>query len=325
VDDFFALVNRMQSSGEAFAIATVIAVRGSASAKPGSKAIIDAQGNNIFGWVGGGCAETFVAQNALEAMKEGQTRIVQADLDDEVFGLGMPCGGVMDVFIDPQGPPAVLSIKSSPEAQAFVIHLARRTGFIPQIISKESARERRPIEDAIYEMAAAIAEHRKASFHSLRSLRGIPWNGRPPTIASPLPELLIVGSSRITEELAWMGSALGWPTRVYGWNFSRDLYASSVISEEFEAGFKNFHVKQGSAVIIASHHKGDPTFIAKAHEAGAAYIGMVASEKRSKLVAASLKHPEHLFAPSGLDLNCRNPIEIALSIIAEIILFSQRS
>ena len=68
MSDFFEeRVAHLRESGEPFAIATVIAVRGSASAKPGSKALIDQAGKNIWGWVGGGCAESFVAQNAVRS------------------------------------------------------------------------------------------------------------------------------------------------------------------------------------------------------------------------------------------------------------------
>ncbi|MES2744695.1 MAG: XdhC family protein [Bdellovibrionota bacterium] len=324
MDEFFTLVNRLQSSGETFAIATVIAVRGSASAKPGSKAIINSAGKNIWGWVGGGCAETFVAENALEAMKEGQTRIVQADLDDEVFGLGMPCGGVMDVFIDPQEPPLPLPVRASSQTQKLVILLGKRMGFEPHIISKTLSDHQRPAVDAIEELAAAVAKVRKTSLQPLRKLRGLPWDETHPVIPSPLSELLIIGSSRITEELAHLGALLEWPTRVYGWNFEKGVYPEAITCEESQAGFTNFKVKKGSAVIVASHHKGDPTFISKAHESDAAYVGMVASEKRSRLVAASLSDSSRLFAPAGLEMNCRNPSEIALSCIAEILSFSQR-
>ena len=127
--DFFSKISSLRATGEPFAIATVIAVRGSASAKPGSKALIDHSGKNVWGWVGGGCAESFVARNAVEAMDENRPRIVQADLDDEIFGLGMPCGGVMDVFIDPQQPPEAISISVREDLQPSLAHLTSTMGY----------------------------------------------------------------------------------------------------------------------------------------------------------------------------------------------------
>ena len=68
-----------------------------------------------------------------EAMREKRTRIVQADLDDEIFGLGMPCGGIMDVFIDPQTPPEKMTIavpaSTDDQFTHALKHLADTMGF----------------------------------------------------------------------------------------------------------------------------------------------------------------------------------------------------
>ncbi|MFW9930872.1 MAG: XdhC family protein [Candidatus Thorarchaeota archaeon] len=99
--DFFKKVNELNENNKIFAIATVVKIEGSASAKPGAKAIIDDNGKMIQGWVGGGCAESTVSQEALNSFKDGKTRLVSLDLDDEVLGVGMPCGGTMEVYIEP--------------------------------------------------------------------------------------------------------------------------------------------------------------------------------------------------------------------------------
>jgi xanthine dehydrogenase accessory factor len=91
----------MLAAGERLAVATVIETEGSTSAGPGAKAIVDAGGRTRFGWVGGGCAETAVRDAALEALAEGRPRVIRLDLDDEVLGVGMPCGGSMRVYIEP--------------------------------------------------------------------------------------------------------------------------------------------------------------------------------------------------------------------------------
>lgn len=101
---FYERVLEMMMMRRPFALATVVAVRGSSSAKPGSKAIIDEMGSNVFGWIGGGCAQSFVCDEARRALDERRTRIVTADLDDEILGLGMPCGGFMDIYIEPVFP-----------------------------------------------------------------------------------------------------------------------------------------------------------------------------------------------------------------------------
>ncbi|HEY6331202.1 MAG TPA: XdhC family protein [Blastocatellia bacterium] len=127
--DYFTMLVEMNDKREPFAVATVIETEGSASAKPGSKAIIDFRGITVFGWVGGGCAESAVCQSALEGFKDGQTRILTIDLNDEVLGAGMPCGGMMKVFVEPVLPkPELVIIGHGRIAQA-VAEIGRTVGF----------------------------------------------------------------------------------------------------------------------------------------------------------------------------------------------------
>src|SRR5271154_1035776 len=94
-NEIFAAVDALKRRQENFVLATVIRVHGSTSAKLGAKAIFSSDGKNVLGWVGGGCAESFLSREATLSLDEKIPRIVNVDLDDEVFGL-MPCGGTMD-------------------------------------------------------------------------------------------------------------------------------------------------------------------------------------------------------------------------------------
>lgn len=93
-----------------YAIATVVETSGSASAKTGSKAVIDCEGRMIAGWVGGGCAESTTCQTALTCMESGEGTLIDIDLDDEILGAGMPCGGSMRVYVEPVLPKPTLWI-----------------------------------------------------------------------------------------------------------------------------------------------------------------------------------------------------------------------
>lgn len=99
--EIFDVIQAMQSAGETFAIATVVETRGSVSAKTSAKAVIDSQGGVVAGWVGGGCAESSTCERALACMSNNETAMLDIDLDDEILGAGMPCGGSMRVYIEP--------------------------------------------------------------------------------------------------------------------------------------------------------------------------------------------------------------------------------
>jgi len=108
--DFYSQAAQFTAEGKPFAIATVVRVEGSSSARRGSKAIIDSQGKLVTGWVGGGCAESAVKSGALKCMETGRPQLITLDMRDEQLGVGMPCGGKMEVFIEPALPKPELLI-----------------------------------------------------------------------------------------------------------------------------------------------------------------------------------------------------------------------
>lgn len=311
--ELLSLREKLERDRVPYCLATVVTVRGSASAKAGSKMLISQDGKNLWGWVGGGCAESFTCTNALEALQERRPRMITADLDDEVFGLGMPCGGQMDIFVEPCLPAEELSFSlGSPALRA----LAEHYGFEARMASGSA---NLAPADCVRALARAIAASRALPIRSLSGQEGI-------ALPSSPSEFLILGHSRITEELAKLGALLGWNTRVYGLNLDTRSYPTSVQAVQAQPEYAGLNVKAGSFVVVASHHKGDHHYLAEAMRGGAAYIGMVSSRKRAGLVFDHLKSQNFLEAelrkvhtPAGLDLVCRNPGEIALSIVAEML------
>ena len=53
-DDMSEAIDGLRTRQEAFALATIIRTAGATAAKPGAKAVLDAQGQIVFGWIGGG-------------------------------------------------------------------------------------------------------------------------------------------------------------------------------------------------------------------------------------------------------------------------------
>ncbi|MDJ0862236.1 MAG: XdhC family protein [Gammaproteobacteria bacterium] len=104
------LLLELHSQRRPHAVATVVEVTGSTSAKTGSKAVIDENGRVLAGWVGGGCAESMTCSQALKSIETGETAVLDIDLNSEVLGAGMPCGGSMRVYVEPVLPRAALWI-----------------------------------------------------------------------------------------------------------------------------------------------------------------------------------------------------------------------
>jgi xanthine dehydrogenase accessory factor len=156
VDDLFGTAHQLKSRGEPFAIATVISVQGSGSAKPGSKVIIDTDGRVVLGWVGGGCAESTVCHEALESMSDGKVRVINVDLTDEV--LGMPCGGMMQVAIEPVLPKPDLVIAGHGRIAETLAQLGHLLGFSVTVADPGATQEAFPTADHIFASGLTFAE-----------------------------------------------------------------------------------------------------------------------------------------------------------------------
>jgi xanthine dehydrogenase accessory factor len=127
--DLLDLALALRERREPYALATVVEIAGSASARPGAKALIGQDGGLRLGWVGGGCAESLVRQTALACMREGEPRIIDVDLNDEVLGTGMPCGGSMRIFIEPVLPRPILWLLGHGRAAECLCRFGATLGF----------------------------------------------------------------------------------------------------------------------------------------------------------------------------------------------------
>lgn len=127
--ELYSRAAELASRGEPFAIATVVRVAGSSSARRGSKALLDSAGKLLLGWVGGGCAESAVRSEALAAIETGVPRLITIDMTDERLGVGMPCGGAMDIFIEPVLPKPELLIVGHGRIAESLASLGHMMGF----------------------------------------------------------------------------------------------------------------------------------------------------------------------------------------------------
>ncbi len=163
-----------------YVVATVVEIFGSSSAKPGAKAFFDGTGKMLAGWIGGGCAQSIVANEALTCLTDGEPRMVDIDLNDEVFGAGMPCGGNMRVYVEPEMPKPRLWIMGSGLIAETLCELAYRMGFDITVIDTKATTHEFPlaqqviVDDGLYlelKPSAAdfvvIATHHKGDFVSL--------------------------------------------------------------------------------------------------------------------------------------------------------------
>jgi xanthine dehydrogenase accessory factor len=93
-------VERWRQNGEQVAVATVVATRMSAPRSVGAKFAVSERGA-ICGSVSGGCVESDVVEQAKDVLETGVPKLLTYGIsDDEALGVGLPCGGEIDVFIE---------------------------------------------------------------------------------------------------------------------------------------------------------------------------------------------------------------------------------
>lgn len=162
--DVLRIAAELAAARQRYALAIVIEATGSTSAHAGDKAVLDAEGAVMAGWVGGGCAESTVAHAVLECLDTGTPQTLAVDLDDEVLGAGMPCGGAMKVYVEPYIPRPRLWILGHGRVAESLSRLGAFMAFDVIVDDTMASPERFPdasevfTDDAAYEKLTPAAE-----------------------------------------------------------------------------------------------------------------------------------------------------------------------
>ena len=94
-------IDRWRAKGEKVAIATVVATRRTSPRPVGSKLAVS-EGGELAGSVSGGCVESDVYLAAQDVLAGGPPRLITYGITDEMaIGIGLSCGGEIDVFVEP--------------------------------------------------------------------------------------------------------------------------------------------------------------------------------------------------------------------------------
>jgi len=130
---------------ETFAVATVVNYRGSVPRQIAKMIITKDQ--KTYGTIGGGCVEGQVVEEAILMLKQGATGVVlkSYDLVEEEFGgVGMNCGGKIDVSIEIAEPNPRLIIIGSGHLSSAIAKLAQLLGFEIIVIDPLATKDRFP-------------------------------------------------------------------------------------------------------------------------------------------------------------------------------------
>lgn len=159
--EIFHVIDDLLRKGERLAVATIVKAEGSAPRGKGAKMIVREDGDT-FGTVGGDRAEEIVTEESLNALKEGEPRTLKMKLEEEEEGgVGMKCGGRMEVFVDILEPSSKLILIGSGKVVRAVVELAEKVELDPIVIDPHADEDdlpstvkviSKPIEDGMKEV-----------------------------------------------------------------------------------------------------------------------------------------------------------------------------
>ena len=321
---------RGASLGKSLVLVTVYETRGSTYSKAGALMLLDTEGS-FHGMLSGGCLEGDLALRAAEVVESNRAMTVTYDLaqDDELWGLGVGCDGVMQVLLQP--------LKADTGYEPFASISAALQGDEPRrfVLVIESASESIPAG------AAAIEEGERMRGIGLDVDLGKPAAGTTTlqiegddvtvlqTVLRPPPRVLVLGAGKDAEPVIRIAAELGWRCTVVD---HRESYirdgdfgnAEELVCKPADQLQSTVDLSSFDAAIVMSHHLvSDRSYLRQLAASDVAYVGLLGPRaRRDRLLrelgeeGASLETRVH--GPAGLDLGGRGPAAIALSIVAEI-------
>ena len=337
--------------GEKASLSTVTSREGSVPAPAGSRLLVSEKGT-VWGTVGGGPLEAQVLQAAGRALQDQRPSITNHEFKAaEAAAGGMICGGRISLFTEVIFPtPEEIGIfktlvdelkASRPVALATSVVTAypqtspdgTRLVFGREKILAGSLADKQ-WNDKLLCAAGSILEQKDPLYLGLESKpEGFPeLEGFLVEVFHPDPTLVIFGAGHVAQPLCKMAAMAGFKVVVVD---DRPEFASperfpkakEILLCDPEEAFTRIVPGAGHYLVsVTRGHLQDRQVIEHALKFPAAYIGMIGSKRKVKLLWEDLKtrgfEPEALervHAPIGLEIGAETPAEIAVSILAEMI------
>jgi len=349
VRDILDQIIKWWDADETFGLATVVRTFSSAPREPGA-ALAVSSGGEVVGSVSGGCVEGAVYELAGDVIANGQPVLQRYGVsDDTAFSVGLTCGGIIDIFVEPVskkrypefGDIARAVWAGEPVAVATVVEGpgtlgARRVIWPAECDRRESgtlgsgARLDQALDDDARGMLAqgltGVRHYGADGERRMDELSVFVQSFAPP------PRMLVFGAIDFAAAVARIGKFLGYRVTVCD---ARPVFATTarfpdadeVVIDWPHRYLSGITTDDRTVICVLTHDpKFDVPVLEVALRAPAAYIGAMGSrrthdDRLARLREAGLTDDEltRLRSPVGLDLGARTPEETAVAIAAELI------
>src|SRR5271165_243134 len=344
--DILDRITKWWDADETFGLATVVQTFSSAPREPGAAMAVSAAGE-VVGSVSGGCVEGAVYELATEVRATGQPVLRRYGIsDDDAFAVGLTCGGIIDIFVEPVSRERFAELHEIGEAVRLGVPVAVATviegpgdiGARRVIWEGERASGTLGAGDRLDQ--AVDDDSRGMLAQGLTGVRRYGPDGerRRDELAifvqsfAPAPRMLVFGAIDFAAAVAKAGKFLGYRVSVCD---ARPVFATAsrfpdadeVITDWPHRYLAKTATDERTVICVLTHDpKFDVPLLEVALRQPAAYIGAMGSRRThddriSRLREAGLTESDlaRLRSPIGLDLGARTPEETAVAIAAELI------
>lgn len=326
-------------SGESLASAVILERSGSAPRSVGSRMLVRVDGT-ILGSVGGGLLEARVMELATEVLQDRGSRVREFTLTPEdACRSGMICGGHVRVLVQFVDASDTDQVRLYRELAAML--RAHHAGWLVTRLPEEG--------DAVETCRLGLFGKDESTWGTLDAglIRGIVsrFGSRSPGMiraaegsffVEPLrrqSRVLIFGAGHVSQQLAPLTGLAGFRTIVLD---DREEFAtrerfptaeSIHVLPAFEGALEGLPIDEDSYLVLVTRgHAHDETVLRQALRTRAGYIGMIGSRHKRDAIYRSLLEDgftpgdlDRVHSPIGLKIGAETPVEIAVSIVAELI------
>lgn len=336
--------------GNPCALATVVAVNGSAYRRPGARMLVTSEGQ-LTGTISGGCLEGDARRRAQQVMLRGKPEIIvydSTDIDDDLEnGAQLGCQGQIHILLEPVSftdknnplellretfqlsAPSVLATVLKSNAPASV---AQATGRL--LLLNDGLVESGQI-DQDFINSQLLPDMRDVLDNGVSVNQDYEYGGMNIRVflemIKPAPLLTIYGAGNDAQPLARLAKGLGWRINIIDGrplqaSVNRFPEADSVKVVRIADLAKNVNAT-GFAVLMSHNYYYDLAVLEELNNlAELKYIGILGPRKKTDRMLSDMEEKgittddlnRRLYSPIGLDIGGENSDEIALAIMAEL-------
>ncbi|MEL6719864.1 MAG: XdhC family protein [Bacteroidota bacterium] len=322
---------------ETFAIARVIKTWGSSPRPIGSALLVNTK-MEMQGSVSGGCVEGAVAKASLKVIDSGKSNLLSFGVaDEEAWAVGLSCGGKVDVFVerfmafDERSEEQVVweqlqNCLEHNEACILLTKLEEGEGAHSLVLPNRQTFGQ-ALPDTLVDETIRCYQERKNQVIEYGDTRYFVQ------LFPRKSQMFIIGAAHITTHLVELAKLHDFETIVIdprGFFAQGTQFATppdKILEAYPQEVLKDYTLDAFSYAVILSHDpKIDDNALQVLLKAEVAYIGALGSNRTHKkrikrLEEAGFSEAEiaRIHAPIGMDINAKSPVEIALSVMGEII------